>query len=106
MNYMKIELNKALYNDDQRRVTNITVARLLHFNKRRSAEVPSLTKGQWDLKEKWKEGAADSRLSEFEMKLVNELQITYVKGKGNRFVPIIFLPDWSQGSRLAHQKGN
>ena len=72
------------------------VARLIEFNKRRAGEVSKLTPKAWELRSKWKKGALDAKLSIEETALVNSMELVYVIGKCQKYVPIIFPPDTIQ----------
>ncbi len=74
----------------RRRLAELTVGRLILFNRRRASEVSNLKVSQWRQRSMWKKDAEDAKLSEEELKLVKEMELVYVIGKGRKFVPVLF----------------
>lgn len=90
-NHLITELkNISLVPKNERRVAELTVARLLHFNKRRASEVPKLKKWHWMERGKWKEETMNDHLEDDEKQLVSNMELVFVEGKGGKFVPVIF----------------
>lgn len=59
-----------------------------------SADPMKLQRSLWETRHKWKLNALkdQSRLDEVEKVLVKNLELIYIIGKGNRFVPVLFPP--------------
>jgi hypothetical protein len=78
--------------ENNRLLKEAVLCYLIIFNKRRSSEVAKLTITTWNLRQKWKERAEEEmdKLDPTEQILVKTMEVCYVKGKGNKFVPILF----------------
>ena len=68
---------------------------IIVFNKRRSNEVAALQKDIWLKRREFKKSAVEEmqKLDETEQILVQSLELVYVKGKGRKYVPILFPPE-------------
>lgn len=81
-----------LKTENERLLKEATLTYLILFNKRRCSEVANLKVSCWNLRTKWKQQALEEmdKLDSTEKVLVQSLEVVYVKGKGNKFVPIVF----------------
>lgn len=93
--YLDDNLQKLSKVDSNRRtLSELALARVIIFNKRRSGEVAKITVRQWEWRNRWKNDVlkdADS-LDETEKLMVQMFDLLYVNGKGNRYVPVIIPP--------------
>lgn len=80
--------------DNRRILSEIVMARVLIFNKRRSGEVAKMTKVQWESRNQWKDDVLKDAeaLDATEKIVVKDFDLLYVNGKGQRYVPIIIPP--------------
>lgn len=80
--------------ENRRILSEVVLARILIFNKRRSGEVAKMTKKQWESRNQWKTDILKDAeaLDATEKILVKEFDLLYVNGKGQRYVPIIIPP--------------
>lgn len=92
--YLKENLDTVdLIPSNSRTVQLLVLARLLQFNKRRSNEVAGIKTSTWQMRSKWKVDSEECNLSETERILIKRMELCYVKGKGNKYVPILFPPE-------------
>lgn len=85
----------ALTNENRRSIIETVLSYIILFNKRRSGEASNLTKENWNDRSKWKKFASDesTKITTEEKKLLESLELVYLKGKCNKFVPILFPRD-------------
>lgn len=95
VNYLDDSL-QALPKDmcNRRTISEMALARIIVFNKRRSGEVAKMTIQQWNSRNRWKDDVLkDAKsLDETEKILVENFDLIYVNGKGGRYVPVIIPP--------------
>ena len=90
-----LKIIKNYQNMNERKVKYAAMTFLIIYNKRRSTEVSALSKKVWEERHTWKQrAAADLKngkvLDAKQRKLLSSTELVYVRGKGNRFVPILF----------------
>ena len=78
--------------ENMRFLKEVTLAYLIMYNKRRSSEVAKLTTDVWNERHAWKKSAREDekKFSKTEVELLESFEMVYIKGKRNRFVPILF----------------
>jgi len=106
--YLKTKINNIL---NEFLVENFFVlvehvmAIVIIFNRRRSGEVAKLKIVDWEEKYRYKDEARrDTNLTMVEKQLMESLELTYVLGKGRRYVPILFPPLAAKAIDFMNQK--
>ena len=89
---MDLLMNTPKDNAHKRTLKEAALAFLIIFNKRRASEVAKLMKTNWQNRSKWKANALEEmeKLDSTEQLLVASMEVVYVRGKGGKFVPILF----------------
>ena len=72
---------------------NIVCSRLTLFNARRGGEPSRMSIGQWSNRHQWLNVDTVAALSDEERTLFDDMQMTYMTGKGNHVVPCLIPRD-------------